>query len=75
MGKNRGKCHYPLIESGEAFILNPQKEAMGLACCDCGLVHRVEIRVAHRQKVTLRFYRLARETAQHRRQKRARGET
>lgn len=60
---------YHQLEDGEPLVFNPQKMSLKMACCDCGLVHTVEIKVAHRQKVTRRAWRANRATGQKRRQK------
>ncbi len=52
---------------GEQRVINPQKERRKIACCDCGLVHLVEYKVAHRQKLTIIAWRDKRATAQRRR--------
>ena len=48
--------------------IDPERSCIYLACCDCGLVHKVFI-VRHRKgrDVTLRMYRDNRRTGQRRR--------
>ncbi len=31
------------VEDGDVMVIHPQTKGMTLACCDCGLVHDVEI--------------------------------
>lgn len=58
---------YPQLQPGEPFELNPQKESLRFACCDCGLVHRMEFIVGHRQRLRIAMWRLKRATGQLRR--------
>ena len=51
------KTKYRKRESGEPWVFNPQKKVWRIACCDCGLVHLVRVKVSHRQNVTLYFWR------------------
>lgn len=55
--------------NGEPVEFNPQKTWLNVECCDCGLVHRVNFSVGHRQKVTIQFWRNRRATAARRRKR------
>lgn len=66
---------YPATGPGEAIVINPQKTIMHIACCDCGLVHRVEYFVSHRQRLKIRTWRLNRNTGQLRRHRKFRATT
>jgi len=46
--------------------VQPVRRGYRLACCDCGLVHRVDFRI-RRRRVQFRVYRHNRATAQIRR--------
>lgn len=52
---------------------NPLERHAFIACCDCGLVHQVEIRV-RRGQPQVAYTRMERRTAQVRRQMKARKE-
>ncbi len=58
---------YPAWKDGETVEINPQKAMMKVACCDCGLVHLINYRVAHRQSLKIRVQRLNGSTGQIRR--------
>lgn len=32
---------YPVLQNGEGLSIDPTKEILKLACCDCGLVHNI----------------------------------
>jgi len=50
-------------------VIDPKKTFLAIACCDCGLVHRVDIeRVGKKHLISLTFIRDQRSTGQHRRQ-------
>ena len=58
--------HYDRYEAGE--WVQPTPRGYRLACCDCGLVHRMDFRVVQsadgrRPAVQVRFFRHARATA------------
>ena len=36
---------YPKLYDGEVFLIDTAEETLRLACCDCGLVHDVVVRV------------------------------
>lgn len=61
------KKRYPVLRSGEPVVINPQKECFRMACCDCNLVHIIEYKVTHRQKLMIRMWRDRRATGQLRR--------
>ena len=63
---------YQQLHDGDAIQLNPQKNVIHFACCDCGLVHRMEFVVGHRQKLTVKMRRDERKTAAYRREKKKR---
>ena len=48
---------YSTLHEGDSIQLNPQKHAIKLACCDCGLVHAIDFVVGHRQKLTIKMKR------------------
>ena len=58
------------LKNGEGLDLNfKEDDVFSLTCCDCGLVHGIEMVVAkNRKSLTLYFYRNDRRTAQIRRQ-------
>lgn len=62
---------YPKLEDGDE--LRPQHRGFRLACCDCGLVHRINFRVKDGQ-VHLKLWREKRATAGVRRGMRRKGE-
>lgn len=66
--------NYQQLYGGDSIALNPQKNILTFACCDCGLVHDVEFVAAHRQKLTIKMYRNNRKTAAYRREKKKRGD-
>ena len=57
---------YHKLESGETVELPPATD-MRFRCCDCGLVHLVEINVTPRHGLVLRLYRQEQATARYRR--------
>ncbi len=52
------------VESGE--WIQPVRKGYRMACCDCGLVHRLDLRI-FKGKIQLRAFRDERSTAQMRR--------
>lgn len=50
----------------EGEWVQPKRKGYKMACCDCGLVHKLDFRVVKR-RVQLRAYRDNRSTGQHRR--------
>ena len=71
-------ARYKQPEAGE--WVQPTPEGYKFACCDCGLVHRLDFRVVrlprvpHEYRVQFRAFRDNRATAAVRREKRKRGE-
>jgi hypothetical protein len=57
---------YPRMKNGE--WVKPKKRSYKMACCDCGLVHRMDFIVSGR-KVIFRMFRDNRATAAMRRRK------
>lgn len=57
------------VEGDELIIIEPGTEMIQLACCDCGLVHNVFIRLSG-AKIILQLQRNDRSTGQLRRYKR-----
>ena len=56
---------YPQVEAGEWVY--PIMQGYKMACCDCGLVHRLDFEVVDVDYVRLRAYRDNRATAAKRR--------
>ena len=62
------KSRYPKLKDYEGFEIDPKTTMIRLACCDCGLVHDINITViAEGEKVDVAFKRFNRGTAQLRR--------
>ena len=57
---------YDQVISGEPFIVKTGKDVLHLCCCDCGLIHRVSIKIVGKA-VSLTFKEDKRMTAQFRR--------
>jgi len=57
---------YPIIQSGQ--WVRPSKKGYRFACCDCGLVHRMEFAI-QRGRVVMRAFRDHLATAKLRRKK------
>ena len=55
---------YPSVQAGE--WVQPVEEGYKMACCDCGLVHKMDFRIEG-GRVQLRAFRDKRATAQVRR--------
>lgn len=55
-------------DDDEDFPINPKKEILKLACCDCGLVHQIEFKVTKKGVVVVKMRRDGRATGQFRRQ-------
>jgi hypothetical protein len=65
--RSRPRIRVPVFayaENGQWFDI--QRRNQLLACCDCGLAHRCDIRIKNRQ-LQMRAFRLDHETAIHRR--------
>lgn len=62
---------YPQLKDGEAVRFDPDRVKLYFACCDCGLVHRINV-TRHRKtrNLTMRWYREERRTGQRRRRRR-----
>ena len=54
------KCH--ILDNGELFTIDTKQEIFKFRCCDCGLVHLVDIEVQGKV-VNFKFYRNNRATA------------
>ena len=61
------RLRYKSVKDGE--WQQPIKRGYKMVCCDCGLVHRMQFRVFG-GRVQLRGWRMVRETAQYRKQRR-----
>jgi hypothetical protein len=57
-------ANYPKVQSGQ--WVQPVRRGYKMACCDCGLVHRINFRL-HDGKIQLQAYRDNRSTGQKRR--------
>lgn len=40
---------YGQIISGEPFVIDPSKEILHVACCECGLVHSIDVEIVKRK--------------------------
>jgi hypothetical protein len=60
---------YPKRPDGFSQTIDPKKTCLKLSCCDCGLVHTVDIEVLSDGKVKLTYTRDQRATGQTRRYK------
>jgi hypothetical protein len=60
------RLKYAYYEPKAGEWISPIRRFYRLACCDCGLVHRVDFRV-HKGRAEFRVYRLDRATAAMRR--------
>lgn len=68
-------ARYPSVQDGE--WIRPVKRGYKMACCDCGLVHRVDfehVKWGNGRKIIFRAYRDERATAAKRRKKNKQGE-
>ena len=61
------KGSYRKIKEGDVTIIDPVKKTLSLACCDCGLVHRMTLAIAGDGKIIIIFGDDKRATAQLRR--------
>jgi len=64
---------YNKLYDGDGLEFSGRRTIHHLKCCDCGLVHRIELTISRRKKKTkvrIRFWRDERATAQGRRRKR-----
>lgn len=59
-------ARYGKTREGEVMTMKPGKP-LRLCCCDCGLVHQVEVSILPNGRVGLAFFRKNRSTAQMRR--------
>ena len=60
---------YPKLNNGESIRMNLDKENLHYACCDCGLVHRIQFCHIKKNTWDFAFFRLNRATGQLRRHK------
>ena len=59
---------YQTMTDGEETRLRRGRDILKFACCDCGMVHFIKVRLTRREKIfSLRFWRDNRATAQLRR--------
>ena len=58
---------YPKLKDYEGFEVDPKKETIRFACCDCGLVHDMGVAFVGKRRVQIAFRRNNRSTAQLRR--------
>ncbi len=52
---------YPKVQAGE--WVTPKRKGYKMACCDCGLVHRLDFRLTARNRIQMRGFRDLRATA------------
>lgn len=57
---------YPKLVDGEIFELDPKKDVLHFACCDCGMVHEWQFQVED-GKVYFQLYQIPAASAQLRR--------
>lgn len=55
---------YDTVLDGESFEINIQENILYLACCDCGLVHKIEFKQLKENIISLTFVRESKETKQ-----------
>ena len=55
---------YPRMNNGDKVFIRRGKEYFKVACCDCGLVHLMDVQLNREKKFVLRFWRDNRATAQ-----------
>ncbi len=61
--------HKKFIVAKDGEWIQPKQKGYLMSCCDCGLVHRLDFRIAgdlKKQKVQFRAYRSPKYTAQQR---------
>ncbi len=58
---------YTKFSDYDGFEIDPKKETIRFACCDCGLVHDMGVAIVGKKKVQIAFRRFNRGTAQLRR--------
>jgi len=58
---------YPKLGNGSAVTMNPKTDLWDVACCDCGLIHCIKVRIISDTEVTITFKERKRATAQLRR--------
>lgn len=58
---------YPRMKSGDKVFIRRGKEYFKVACCDCGLIHLMDVQLNRKKQFVLRFWRDSRSTAQIRR--------
>ena len=63
------KMKYPKLLDNKACNINPKTETLEIACCDCGLVHYIQVIVINDEEVAVAFKKNKRATAQLRRYK------
>mgnify|MGYP001596940286 CR=1 FL=1 len=64
------KTMYPKSKDPAIFIIEPEKEILKMACCDCGLTHFINIKyVEGANKLSITFSLDRRATGQLRRHK------
>ena len=58
---------YPTAKNGEPFYVRRGKEILKLSCCDCGLVHFMDIELNRKKMFKIIMWRDNRATGQRRR--------
>lgn len=61
--------NYDVLIDGESFVFNPKRTLIKLACCDCGLVHEIDLQPLMTGELKMTTKRLGRETAALRRRR------
>lgn len=57
------KSKYDQVYEGEPLVIFTGKRMLKLCCCDCGLVHDIDLKVLNNSKVQLKMYRNNRASA------------
>lgn len=59
MTKNR----FPEYDAGQEIVIDPTKNDLHMACCDCNLVHIIQFEITTDKKLSIRMWRDNRKTA------------
>ena len=63
----KSKSKYEQLVEGEPFVVSVGRYVLDMACCDCGLVHRVTVKILSPRRVALTYIMDSRKTAAYRR--------
>jgi len=62
MASKNNSDEFEQIIENESFILETGRDALELACCDCSLVHSIDVEIIDNKQIRLTFKSLRKKT-------------